>query len=682
MLAAWAPGQQLNLDRPNASRAGEARSALALADELIDEAEALLASGERAPSIGARAALRAVGADLLRAGEEEAGARATLIGRTIALRRPELDAAIGVGDASAAGRFVAAALARDLAARPPFTEADAIERWLRDSLWPLVREGDRAPGIGWVTGERDPVRPLSELAALTGLNAEGLLTVGEFEGVLEGAAAIPVYRPASEDVRRSAAAVLAAMSEANSRLLAPAVRELIRDEFIRAADAFSAPPDAGARIAAALRLRRLGVLCGALVKVASLDTASPTVRILRGAVEEFATAGAWRDDDTAGSRLRLVIDVIDRASPDPAVADDRTLARQFRPAMRIIEPLARQSGMQTLEVAPRLLSSGAAASDPGVLGAITAHARRLNDVRLLRGAADAVAEPGRSGEPEVPAERRFLAERFVTLGQDLGRPERRDLAISELRDLCQQVGSWKSIEGEAELRAGAEDEGWHGATDSKLADLGAAVDRVRQDWIGSWTTPRALPAAATTRRLALLRDNLHYIADAAGALNVGAGLSRLNSWPGWELSPGAGAWLAAGLAETAQAMTSGLITGAEDGVTGPRKRLVGEFALALTVGRLERRAGALGVAVLPPGPGSALAQFLSGPAPSDAWMGAALEDLAVMCRAIEEAADAARDPDRRAESARFKAAAEIAARAVALRLDAEDERLRLTPPAR
>jgi len=669
-LSAPAAAQRLDLDHPGASEPGEGRASLGLADVLIVEAEELLRDRDATPSSRARGAVRAIGADLLRAGEAEGGPRASLIGRTIALRRRELDGAIGADGASPAHRFVADALAMDLARRPDLSDTAAVERWLRDSLWPFMQEQGPDPGTGWMVSGRRASRPLRDLAALTDLGADQLLAVGEFEDLLDATARVPVYRPAAEDLRRSSALALGAMSQANSRLLAHPVRQLVRAEFIAAVTAFAQPGAGGARIGAAERLRRLGVLCEALVRAAGLDASNTAPRVLRGAVEELAMSGVWRDDENAVARLGLVIDIIERSTPDASITDERTLARQFRPAMRIVEPLARQSGGQTLEIAPRLLAGADAASDPAVLGAITAHARRMNDVRLLRAAADAAAPAGKSGEPEVPAERRFLAERFVTLGQDLGRPERRDLAISELRDLCRQVRAWKTIDGETELRAAADNQGWHEATDSQMGQLAGAIDRVRQDWIGAWNTPRSLPGAVTIRRLVTLRDNLSYVADAACVLDVAAGRSSLNSWPGWELSPEGAAWLTEGLPEAARAMTSGLVTGAEDGTTAPRKRLAGELALALTVGRLERRARALGLAALGDSPGAALAQLACGPAPSDAWMSGSLEDLAVMCHAIEEAAGAAADPNRRAEAARFRATAERAARTLAVRLDA------------
>ncbi len=651
----------------------------ALADTLDKEAGSLMQTrggGEVPASSRARASLRKLAADWLRTPDADAPgtARKTLLGRTIALRRSEFDTAVGPDEPAPARAFVVEALAHDLEHHADLPDISAIERFLRDALWPLA--GDAAPsaGAGWVVvaAPATTQRPLREFAALTDMGSEDLILVEVLEKRLDAAAIVPAYAASATDLRRATAVTLNALAHGNAKLLAPAVRELVRKELVALLTTLGdGPADTAARLAAADRLRRLALLCDALVKAAGLDTTNTTVRILRSAVEEFATAGKWRDDPGTGPRLRLVAKIIDRAAPDAVLTDEKTLARQFRTAMRVIEPLARQSGLQTLEIAPRILAGSDAISDPAVLGALTAHARRLNDVRLLRAAADAIATPGK-GEPEIPAPRRFLAERFVTLGQDLGRPDKRDLAISELRDLSSQVRAWKTIAGESELRAAADDKGWHDATDSRLRELAAAIDSTRASWVGSWTSPKAMPASAVVRRLAMIRDNLPLIADAAAALDVGAGDSRLNSWPGWELSPDAAAWLVQGLADPSRALAGAIISGSDDAATAPRKKLAGEFALALTIGRLERRARALGIATLPDAPHDALAQVIFGPAPYDAWLFDAREELATMCRAIEEAAAASEDPKRQGDVARFKSIAERAARAVSLRLDAED----------
>lgn len=668
-----ATAQKLNLDKTDAPTPASAKAGPALADELDKEAEVFSrprGAGQAPPAARARAALRKLAAEWIRAGGQDPdnAAPRALVGRTIALRRAALDAAIGPDDAAPARAFTAAALAHDLEHHAELSTDAAIDRFLRDTLWPLIDAPDLPAGTGWVIAGAPPApsRPLHELAALTDLETADLLVVSSAEKAMDEAGAVPVYRPSTESLRRAAAIVLETLAHGRARLLAPAVRELIRRELLESLNALAAPaPEAPAALAAGEHLRRLALLCDALVKAASFDAGNNQARVVRTALEELATSRKWREDPGLPQRLRVLSRTLDNAAPDIVATDDRLLARQFRPALRALEPLIHQSAQQTLEVAPRLLTPEGAA-DPAALGAINAHARRLTDVRLLLAAA-ATISTGKPGDAEVPAQRKFLGERFLTLGQDVGRADKRDLAITELRDLSVQVRDITLLPAEKELRSSNGDPGWRDATAGKARDLVTALDSARNSWNTSWTGPRSLPPAAATRRLTALRDNLPLLADAAAALALSRD-SRIQSWPGFELSERACAWLKTGLAESAQPLSAALASGTDEAIAAARKKLTTDFMSATTIGRLDRRARAIGVVTLADPAADAIAQLSLGPPADDAWLASARPEVASLCRLIEEAA--ALDP-KSPDLARYRAAADRAARAIATRLDAE-----------
>lgn len=681
MLPPLARAQRLNLDDTPAPAPGSGLAALALADEVEKEAAELM-KGSPTALDRARVAVRCLARDLIRSGEQAGGAGSVrvLAGRTIAMRRSALDECLRAQGVDGA---MLEALVRDLSLPAKDLPADpgGLDRLLRDAWSSVAQHVTIAFPAGWVGAEApgqagENPRALGEVARRNGISREGIAAFEELEARLALAEGWTVYRARARATRTLIERAAGAWALEKAEGLGDAALARLRKDLVEAVAELARGGESAEPLGT---LRRLAAFVGAVGAAQELDSGR-AARAVRAALGEVVASPSWTGDPGLPTRLSALERAI-RTVLDAPGAGDKAVVRQLRPALRALEPAARQSAAQLMETMPRLLKQADALSDPAVLGAITAHEHRLADLAIIRELSAAVAEPGGSGEVVARGAMKPLADRLLILGQDLGKPETRDVALTELREAASQLADYRQMPGEKELRAGlqAGDPEW-AAVAERTGDLPAAIDQARAAWLAERTAPKGIPTAQKAHRLAVLRAGLRVVADSAGARRVieRADGGALNAWPGWELSREALAVITGGLFDQTSRLVGELLTGRDDEAEASMARIGAQNGAALLLGRLTWRAEELGLRPQASASAGALAQVALGPPdPEGAWLAGVETDLrgelAAVCRYAEESAFAQAKKEN-AAAQQFRAYYNARARVALDRLEAQPRR--------
>jgi hypothetical protein len=599
-----------------------------------------------------------------------------LIGRTIAARRSALD---DCRRAPGVDGPMLEALARDLTVPPAALPLDAagLDRLLRDAWAPVGQQVTITPQAGWIgaEGASAPDRPgsLGDLARDLSVSREAADAFEALEARLVLAEGWTVYRSQARALRGLVERAAGVWKPEKAEWLGDTAQARLRKDL---ADSVAELSRGGEATEPVRTLRRLASFAEAANAVQKLDSGR-AARAVRTALGEVVISPSWTGDPGLTSRLttlgRAIGLVLESSGPE-----EKTVVRQLRPALRALEPAARQSAAQLTETLARLVKQADAMSDPAVLGAITAHESRLSDLALVREISLAVSEPGASGETAARSALKPLADRILVLGQDLNKAETRDVALTELREIGRQVRDYREMPGEKALRAGvgAGSPVW-AAVGERIADLPAAIDQARAAWLAERTAPKGIPTPQKAQRLATLRSALRVLADSAGARSVieRADGGALNAWPGWELSREALAATTAGLFDQTSKLVGELMTGRDEEAEASVSRILLQHGAALLLGRLELRAVELGLRIQGAPGADAIAQLALGPPdPEGAWLARADLDLraelAAVCRYAEEAAFAQAKKEN-AKAQTFRAYYNGRARAVLDRLEGQ-----------
>lgn len=405
------------------------------------------------------------------------------------------------------------------------------------------------------------------------------------------------------------------------------------------ADAATTPPPEGAE-------PRLAVLSSVAACVRSLS-AEPNARAARPIRESLAEALArlperptradaqrWaqRADRLAAAAVRR----LDRESHLPAT----------RPMIAALESAHRQSRTALLDALTRALGSPEAESDPAVLSALSAHARRSADLDIpgrlsvaLRRLAG--AEPG-SARVALPKPWSFLHPMILRLSQDTLRAETRDLALDQLRTLADTLDAASLLPFEDRLRAASPADPLVAAIGPLRGDLLAWVDTGREEWRTSMESAFRERREPPAGGLADLVSTWNTIVRVRSAL-APAAPAALNAWAGWECSPEAWEAVVGTLRPHDTRLAAALRSRNPRALANSAASIADDDAPAL-LGRLALSAHARPAT-------SPLAQLASrlpplyAPAPPF-WMIDRREDLAYLCRYAEEFAAARAVGDR------------------------------------
>jgi hypothetical protein len=623
LVAQAALGQTLDFGKPAKAPIANA-AAVALAEEMGRQGDALRADVQANAASRAKAAVRAVARELAVRGDSTGpeGSSRLVLARTLVRGLPDLDTVI---DAAARDGHLDTL---EYAAADTESAADALKengadaaRALRDGLAALAALGPSMEAPELHIPSNDSLRRLPGV---------GDLAVGaadELTAVLETAGRSPLHIPWAVRTARlvdEAAGTLGSLPE-----------------WVGADDGRGLGEQFEVALAGLLEGDKLAASRSTLERIAMAGELFRDASALEGAEARQVQAALLRailiPDATTAAQLENFRRLLSLALAPASMQDEKRLIRQLRPAHRVLLQASRLSVAKLTGVLPAVLSRADAMTDPAVVSAISAQRKVVDDLRVLVRASEAITEPPQEGEavptePETAPEWKRVADRMLRLGQQLGRAETRDAAMDALRPLLSQVAWYAHLPGERELIGAAAHPGLQDAG-AWLAAAGGAgpklVDQIRTSR-AAWRT--ALAAAGgendAAPRMALLRTVMEIVAGAA-ALNIaGEGLQAL---PAWELSPGAMVGLREGLSKRAAEAVS-LLEKKDVAATGVLlEKVRQEYSVVIAAGALAR--------VLPADAGSpSVLLEVSAPEPAPVALRSVAPQVAELCRYGEELA--------------------------------------------
>jgi hypothetical protein len=664
---AW--GQLLNLGGTTPPPPGTGVAAMSLAESLSTEAAVLMGRG--AARDRAKGSVRALAAALIRSGEEagQPGSARIVLGRTLAANLGSLDTVFD-DDRGPADAAVLELLSHDVQAGLPRTQAGGTEpeRFIRDVFAQLLHAaGEPRGAYGWlgVSGSGGDLGPLIDDWVRRGATkAESAPVLHALAGTLDVGTRWVSYRRSAEFLRSLLVDASGILSGSFSGIDAGA-RRALGVEFERAATAVADPATLVDGLA---RLRRLARGAQLMRDVSGLEVSGTGgAAAVKRAQAGLAQALASSPDDPAADLRSLagferVLWLVRARGGLPA---DMALVRQVRPAYRTLLSESRQTELKLAEALPAVLKLTDAMTEPGVLAAIAAHQRLINDLRLLAALSARMAEPAggepASREPQVSKEWERVAARVLDLGQDLSRREERAGSLVALRDLADRASRLSALAGEADLRAPGGSPAWSAVTRERRADLAAAITERRRAWLDAWERGQYDTAQKEGEKLESLGSLMGVLTDAARAWDAasseGGGASpaysALQAWPGWQMSRETLAVLARGLDDRAGAAVAAALDGDPVKVREAVAGLRSGYAAALLAGRLMDYASGYG---FESGPAAVLYEVATGgPVEGWSWMADQRDALADVCRYAEEipTADRLGDAERASLLRRF-----------------------------
>jgi hypothetical protein len=437
-------------------------------------------------------------------------------------------------------------------------------------------------------------------------------------------------------------------------------------------------------------LCRMALLADALARIDKLKLTSKEARSMRavGAALADAVAEGSTDSDDALAALRrglLLVEQYDGARWN----ENHRVVREVRPLWREVEVQGRRTREELIEVLSRLTPKMPALSDPGVLGGMSALGQTMEDGRrlcIISAWLAGDARPGETGpaiwagnlpkeadgrvrEPVTQREdrlRRLAGVKLLALGQKAHVPDTHAEAVGEMEALADGLAAWMPIAGEDDLRAAVASPDspvgvrWSELTGGAAADIAHAVEQARGEFLASWADvkERAAPGAAPpesapdTGRIDVLRRLVQAAADGALVLEMAdpAGRCSAKAWPGFELSGEAYASALAALKADLSRAGGAVISGTPEGVTEAVRSMEKAAEIIAMLARLERaaRVRAKGSAAMldelanPPPVLPTLGEELT----PGVWLLQEQGSIALVCRCLEEYAEATKEADK------------------------------------
>lgn len=658
--------------------AGTGADTLGMADALDRSIPELLARG-KGPGFDAAAGLRRLARDLARAGEKggASGSYRIIAARTIANNLPPLDDLLTrPGVDLAILEMAAASLSEEsgLSARATAANPAELDRLLRDALAPLLdATGLPTAPYGWITDPPTTLDPsaaaplapqIDAWARIPGITPEAIAALQALDRALAEADRWAAYRRSAGTIRAEVRAAAAALPAPTAvPWLSPEARARLAVDFSEGAVSLSTGPSMEVGRA---EMRRLGALREAITGVDRLPN-DPAGKKLRTALNDFVrnrTADREAERRSLESFDRLLGHLLSRGDYGEA----RSLIRHLRPAWRALDKDCQTAEKALIEVLPKVIQFGDAMTDPGLLTAIAAHHRALEDLAsLYRTSAllliprATAASPGltpvdpKQPDPASPAPLgrdrepaagwKPIADRLLKISQDLNKPDSHDAALEQFRAFSSRLTRFADLPGEAEFRSSSggsySPPGWGAVTGGRAAELPSAIAAARDAWLQNFAKSGS---AADSARLELLEDLMRQLSAAAAVQALiqgvppapGRGRGVMEAWPGWELSSRAQTALIAPARDALIKATEQALTGADVPAAEGLAAILKASPALFLAGNLERKAVGLGLSAAP-GPRDALAELACGaPLATDAWLLSQREELAHICRYLEE----------------------------------------------
>lgn len=610
---------------PQPPAAGSGAGALALAEELIFQADAMARSAD--PHDKAKAAVRRLTAKLLQTGERAGapGSVRVIIGRTLSDGLPGIDAAIVARD-GAGSEATLKIIEADALAAARTLDAPGADPWrtVRDGLAALA---DLTPEVVPAEPDHPFADRIDAWSKLPGVRADLGVALRSLDETLAAAAHWNAYRPGAAHRRR----LIAEAGDALGTLPAwvpEATRQHLGEEFTRAIDGALKRED---QPLVEGRLERIARLARLAARTDALDT-SPAGQKVRAAIAQVMTATA---PDPAAERrgLEAYQRALDLTLSRHTADEDKRLVRALRPAWRTLATAEKQTEASLYAALPELARRPEAMTEPGILATLNAAQRSADDLAGVQDLSALLSDgtPDGTHEPEVKPQWTRLAARVLKLSQDLAKPASRDTSLAALRAIIEQSRSYAAIADEQNLT----DPAWDALTAGRGKALVEALRATRAAWLGAAekgtpTEPQAARLDAFRYLIDILRD-LAALEPSGLPDKLGAGYTALQLQPAWQLSGAALAEFASGLSDrlggAVQLVADGDPPKAIEALAEIRK----DRAVLLLAGRLARQA----VARKPAG-FAALLQVAAGVPSRDAWLGDLTPDLTTVCRYAEE----------------------------------------------
>jgi len=420
--------------------------------------------------------------------------------------------------------------------------------------------------------------------------------------------------------------------------LTPGAESAARAAFEQAVRSLADPgvvPEA--REAAIVRLDRLGSIASVLDAANELAPASLAHGLGTGLSDRMSTLQGIEQLDVGpvGAALELLA----RAA---ALPDEREVAREFRPAWRVMRARAERSSRVLGGLVAELVE------DPrsmGGLGAMTSLRRELDTLDRMRVFSGRIAQsPGPGREPAVMGRYSRLARTVLTIGQRLDATTADRSAEKDLRELLaggvllDPHAPGRSV-GEATLPAASPSH--RTALTERLRPV---LDDAREQWVLAWSDPESSQARSEASDRLTLVGTLHTlildIERSHSALDPDR--SAMNTWPGFELSEDARRALVEGASDRLEQAVDMIAQDASMVDSGRLDALRDRYAGAILVGELERAASKLGL-IPRQDPWRVLVELGAGaPDPLRSWLAGSRRDLAEFCLYAEHAGAAAR----------------------------------------
>lgn len=642
--------QQLNLSPRYSPKPNDGIAAPALARRLSSRARELEAPPGIDPHTQPHRAilhdLFTLAHDLLIRGESlgTEGSMLILAGQSLADDLPALEAWITPDrfpDAIGIATDLRAAADNDVEKLP--ADPVALYRIFRDRLSPLVPETVVAHSPWWLRPQRATTEPAAQtfaaLAEHLSLSDDARAKAAALDALVSEGGAHPSFVSSAANLQRS-------LNDAAPLLLAPPAWlarsvEPLKRELASALNELSTPADT---TTGQLRLRRLALLSRAITRSGTLRDSGPT-RKLTDALTR--TIGSLPTSVSASelARLRALTDALESTDVPPVLRAD--LDRNLRPALPSLTSAVEEGRATLIAALPRLLDPDATTTEPAIISARASLRRRIADVEMLSdlspaiAAPDAPATPGKRTDPMVP-----IRARVLKLSQDLVKPSLHDVALAELRDLATGLAPTVAS---PRLRELFDDQATGSLTHKILGDRRTTIVELAKLAREAWITQ-------TAASLATRRPPEPFAADLAAAAEVylqarastdPRALALLNRWPAFRLSTTQAQKLGAPLREPLAACDAALDAKRIDQFVAAVNQLRRQGD-SLWIGLLALAAPDDAEATTPADqlPRSLAELALGGPDPEAAWQIDHADQIALVCRYLEELAASESRKDR------------------------------------
>ncbi|MBS0188213.1 MAG: hypothetical protein JSS51_09095 [Planctomycetes bacterium] len=475
-----------------------------------------------------------------------------------------------------------------LASNPPENQAE-LDRTLRAAFAELLQATGKVSDWPWPESPEAPAPLWPDFSRAAGaLAPEASAALQTLHERCELASSWVGYAPGSRSMTRlvmDASWPLGREKQMSAGLYRRWMGELGQAAAsVVGSDAGGEPATGASGLERLRRLALLGRLCGLLDALAPDPAAKQLEKLLLAAAETMP------EDPAINAGWVRLEPWLELAASRTALADEKTVVRQLRPAVRSIGELARSAQSEMLESLGKVATKPDAAGDPGVLASVTLCSDTLALLGGLHRASDAVEDSDAPrGDPVARESAKAITDSLLRLSKEVADPKQRDRSLAAIRALSQDVAELLELPGEKRLRDG--DKALETLIGVKPAELVAFIDRERAAWrkeVGgrNGTAAGAEPHAQKLRAVSAL---LALALDAESCRSGASPSGVLAAWGGWPLAPETTTTLAVNAATAVPDALAKAMN--EQSPLAGANETAAEHAVASLAGKLARRLG-------------------------------------------------------------------------------------------